>query len=173
MTLYCRFTQVNDYLASLFSRLSSRECYDFLDNPELLVQTQNKDNREKAEAVENNNNIANLIRAIVDLDTTATEDERIKQLEKSCLERFQDWSRDAQLRVGVLLYLDKRIDSGAYIARVVKHIAETTENLYDLLPHELVAICILFYLRYNCRCRRATEFSTCTFQGILDIGGVL
>ena len=145
----CRFIQVNDYLASLFSRLSSRECYDFLDNPELLVQTQNKDCREKAETVveENNNNIANLIRAIVDLDTTATEDERIKQLEKACLERFQDWSRDAQLRVGVLLYLDKRIDSGAYIAKVVKHIADTTENLYDLLPHELVAICILLYLR--------------------------
>jgi len=129
-------TEVSDYLDGLYSRLQSNHDYTFLDRE--YQSSKPIDNGNK------NRDFGPLIAAIANTNAAVTLEE-IVQLEKVCLEKFHDWSREAQLRVGFLMYLDNRIDSTAYLTKVVKHIG--AGNLYDLKAQEVVAFLLLIYFR--------------------------
>lgn len=132
-------TEVSDYLDGLYSRLQSNHDYTFLDREYKLNSVSSK-----SVDINKNYDFGPLIGAIANTNAAVTLEE-VDQLEKVCLEKFHDWSREAQLRVGFLMYLDNRIDSTAYLTKVVKHIG--SGNLYDLKAQELVAFLLLIYFR--------------------------
>ena len=56
-------------------------------------------------------------------------DEKIlSEIQKQFSDKFQEWTKVSQLRVGFLMHLDKRINSSQYLDKVVHHLTST----YDI-----------------------------------------
>jgi len=153
--------EVNEYLDSLYSRLSSHHHYTFLDREYQSGQNSTTKPVENAKHLD----LGPLIDAIASADG-AVSVESAEELEKVCLQKFQAWSREAQLRVGFLMYLDSRINSTEYLKKVVKHIG--SGNLYDLQAQEVVALLLLIYFK-----RHWSLEELCDILDVSDVQQVL
>lgn len=70
------------------------------------------------------------------------------EIERECIEKFQDWAGKSKLSIAYLLYTNENLTSDAFIYKLVRYLAEKLEALSR---EEVVAMMLMIYFR-SCRC---------------------
>eukprot|EP00092_Neocalanus_flemingeri_P034348 GFUD01037355.1.p1 GENE.GFUD01037355.1~~GFUD01037355.1.p1 ORF type:complete len:642 (+),score=139.80 GFUD01037355.1:77-2002(+) len=141
----------NDYIQALYNKLSSKDPYQFLD--------QNIENNEVLKVDEKLSSSAEFkefLNIIAKSDASEGSTNELSEIQKIFSEKFQDWTRVSQLRVGFLMHLDKRINSSEYLTKVIKHMSSV--NLFDAGPHDLTALLLLIYFKRNFSVEDLSEY---------------
>ena len=130
----------NEYIQALYNKLSSKDPYQFLD--------QNIENNEVLkvdEKLSSSPEFKEFLNIIAKSDISDVSSSELSGIQKGFSDKFQEWTRVSQLRVGFLMYLDKRINSSEYLTKVIQHLCKV--NPFDVVPHELTALLLLIYFK--------------------------
>lgn len=130
----------NEYIHALYNKLSAKDPYQFLD--------QNIENNEVLkvdEKLSSSPEFKEFMNIIAKSDISDVSSSELSEIQKGFSDKFQEWTRVSQLRVGFLMYLDKRINSNEYLAKVIQHMSKV--NPFDAVPHELTALLLLIYFK--------------------------
>ena len=130
----------NDYIHALYNKLSAKDPYQFLD--------QNIENNEVLnvdEKLSSSPEFKEFMNIIAKSDISDLSSRELSEIQKGFSDKFQEWTRVSQLRVGFLMYLDKRINSSEYLTKVIQHLCKV--NPFDVVPHELTALLLLIYFK--------------------------
>ena len=140
----------NDYIQDLYSKLRSHSAYNFLDN-----NVQNQDILHKDCQLSSSQEFKEFLSIIANNDQT--EEHNLRDIQKEFCEKFHSWTAVSQLRVGYLMYLDKRINSGDYLSRVIRHLLSSF-NAQDIGPHDLTALLLLIYFKRDLTINDISEY---------------
>jgi len=146
----------NDYIQALYNKLSTKDPYQFLD--------QNIENNEVLKVDENLSSspeFKDFLNIIAKCDASEVSNSEMSGIQKFS-EKFQDWTRVSQLRVGFLMHLDKRINSSEYLTKVIRHMSSV--NPFDAGPHDLTALLLLIYFKRDLSVEYLSEY--------LDLGAL-
>ena len=130
----------HDYIGSLYTKLSHQEEYSFLD-PNISSQQSIMQDTKLISSPEFKSFLNILANA-----ESETSDDNIDDIERQFCDKFQEWSKVAQLRVGFLMYVDKRISSSDYLSKVIKYIC-SSYHVNELESHSLIALLLLIYFK--------------------------
>lgn len=139
----------NEYLSSLYSRLSARTQYKFLEQ-----YVPNEETVKVDHVLASTPEFQKFIKVLAQDDKVLKPD--VTNIEKEFVSKFQDWTKVSQLRVGFLMHLDKRINSSQYLLKVIKHMSST--NLYQAGSHDLTALMLLIYFKRDLSVEDMSEF---------------
>ena len=131
----------NDYIQDLYSKLRSHSAYNFLDN-----NVQNQDILLRDCQLSSSPEFKEFLSIIASNDQTEGNSSNLLDIQRQFCEKFHSWTAVSQLRVGYLMYLDKRINSGDYLSRVIRHLLSSF-NAQDIGPHDLTALLLLIYFK--------------------------
>jgi len=140
----------NDYIQALYNKLSVKDHYFFLDqniknNKALQVDDKLSSSPEFKEFL-------NIIAKSDSLDVSS----EISEIQDVFSQKFEEWTRVSQLRVGFLMHLDKRINSGDYLSKVIKHMCKS--NPFEMGTHDLTALMLLIYFKRDLTLEDLSEF---------------
>ena len=131
----------NDYIEALYNKLRCQTAYHFLDN-----NVENKEILRGDSELSSSPELKEFLSIVVSTDQTDEKDQNIKEIQQEFCEKFHNWTAVSQLRVGYLMYLDKRINSSDYLSRVIKHLLSSF-SAQDIGPHDLTALLLLIYFK--------------------------
>ena len=140
-----------DYLSALYTRLSSRPRYQFL----APLPPASTTDTEQDQALHSGPEFKEFLKIIAGSDN-GVEESDLLGIQKQLSERFRDWSRGSQLRVGFLLHIDKRIDSGDYLSRLI-HFMGAELRPFDASTDELTAFLLLVYFKRDLNVEALSE----------------
>jgi len=130
----------NDYINALYNKLSAKDPYQFLDQ-----NIENNEVLEVDEKISSSPEFKEFMNIIAKSDISDGSSSELSEIQKVFSDKFQEWTRVSQLRVGFLMHLDKRINSDEYLTKVIQHMSKG--NLFDAVPHELTALLLLIYFK--------------------------
>ena len=133
----------NDYMQTLLKKLRLQEStYSFLDT--------NPVNEEVVEAdkvLTSSPEFREFLKMLASAETELDSD-KVSVIQKQFCEEFTKWTKVSQLRVGFLMYLDKRINSNDFLDKVLRHLFTMCgDNIQDLDSHSLTALMLLVYFK--------------------------
>ena len=131
----------NDYIQALYNKLSSQGAYNFLDS--------NVDNQEILKGdteLSSSPEFKEFLSIVASNDQSDGKDQNLAEIQQEFCEKFQNWTAVSQLRIGYLMYLDKRINSNDYLSRVIRHLLSSF-RAQDIGPHDLTALLLLIYFK--------------------------
>jgi len=140
----------NDYIIALCNKLSTKDPYQFLD--------QNIENNEVLKVDENLSSspeFKDFLNIIAKCDASEVSNSELTDIQKFS-EKFQDWTKVSQLRVGFLMHLDKRINSSEYLTKIIRHMSSV--NPFDAGPHDLTALLLLIYFKRDLSVEYLSEY---------------
>jgi len=140
---YPHLLESNIYIQEMYNKLSSKLQYEFLDQ-----NLESKNILKSDDKLSSSVEFKEFLNSIVQDDTHDASEKKFTKYEKSFSEKFQNWTRVSQLRVGYLMHIDKRIDSSDYLLKLIQHLCKT--NPFDVGPHELTALMLLIYFKRDC-----------------------
>ena len=129
----------NDYIRALYNKLSSQGAYHFLDN-----NVENQEILKGDSELSSSPEFKEFLSIVVSNDQS--DDQNLVEIQKEFCEKFQNWTAVSQLRVGYLMYLDRRINSSDYLAKVIRHLLSSF-RAQDIGPHDLTALLLLIYFK--------------------------
>ena len=141
----------NDYIQALYNKLSSKDPYQFLDQ-----NIENNDVVKVDEKLSTSPEFKDFLNIIAKNDDSEVSNNELTDIQKIFSEKFQDWTRVSQLRVGFLMHLDKRINSSEYLTKVIKHMSSV--NLFDAGSHDLSAFLLLIYFKRDFSVEDLSEY---------------
>jgi len=148
-----RFTQstvygldINEYTKALYDKLCTREPYQFLDQ-----DIHKHEDSKLSSSTEFND----FLRILASSEENCSHD-KLVEIQQSFSDKFLEWTRVSQLRVGFLMYLDRRVSSDEYLDKIIRHIA--SGNLCQASPHDLIALLLLIYFRRSLTVEDLSEF---------------
>jgi len=141
----------NDYIQALYNKLSSKDQYQFLDQ-----NVENNDVLKIDEKLTSSREFKDFLNILAKSDDSEISSHELAEIQALFSEKFQDWTRVSQLRVGFLMHLDKRINSSEYLAKVIKHMSSV--NLYQAGPHDLTALLLLIYFKRDLTVEDLSEY---------------
>jgi len=130
----------NDYIQALYNKLSSKEKYQFLDQ-----NVENNEALKTDEKLTSSREFKDFLNILAKSDDAEVSSDELSEIQALFSEKFQDWTRVSQLRVGFLMHLDKRINSSEYLTKVIRHMCSV--NFYQAGPHDLTALLLLIYFK--------------------------
>jgi hypothetical protein len=141
--------EINEYTQALYSKLSAKTQYEFLDrdvsNLKLVSDT------ELSTSVE----FKEFLNILASTNDSHGED-KLSEFQHVFSEKFTQWTKVSQLRVGFLMYLDQRISSHIYLDKVIRHLG--SDNPFNASPHDLVALLLLIYFKRDVSVDSLSEF---------------
>ena len=141
----------NDYIGTLYTKLSLREDYKFLDtnitNQEAVIQDK---------ILTTSPEFKEFLKILASAEGEVN-NEKLREIQNLFSEKFHAWTKVSQMRVGFLMYLDKRIDSRDYLDKVIKHIL-SSYKLQSLEAHGLTALMLLIYFKRDLKLDDLSEF---------------
>ena len=129
----------NDYIQALYNKLSVKDPYSFLDQNIKSNRTDKVD--DKLSSSPEFKEFLNIIAKSDDSDVSS----EMSEIQNIFSQKFEEWTRVSQLRVGFLMHLDKRINSGDYLSKMIKHMCRS--NPYEMGTHDLTALMLLIYFK--------------------------
>ena len=142
----------NDYIQALYNKLSSQGAYNFLGN--------NVDNQEILRAdseLSSSPEFKEFLSIVVNNDQSDERNQNLVEIQREFCEKFHNWTAVSQLRVGYLMYLDKRINSSDYLSRVIRHLLSSF-RAQDIGPHDLTALLLLIYFKRDLTLDEISEY---------------
>jgi len=137
---------VNEYTKALYNKLCTREPYQFLD------QDLNKHEDGK---LSSSQEFMDFLKILASSEENCSH-EKLSEIQQSFSDKFLEWTRVSQLRVGFLMYLDRRVCSDEYLDKVIRHIG--SGNLFHASPHDLIAFLLLVYFKRSLTVEDLSEF---------------
>jgi len=140
----------NDYIQALYNKLSIKDPYQFLDK-----NIENNEVIKVDEKLSGSPEFKEFLNIIAKSDSPDISSE-MSDIQNVFTEKFQEWTRVSQLRVGFLMHLDTRINSSDYLSKVIKHMCKV--NPYEASPHDLTALLLLIYFKRSLTLEDLSEY---------------
>jgi len=141
----------NDYLDSLYSKLRLKDGYSYLDtnlsNQEVICRDQK---------LASTPEFTEFLRILASAESEVDEN-ILSEIQKQFSDKFQEWTKVSQLRVGFLMHLDKRINSSQYLDKVVNHLT-STYDIAELDAEDLTALMLLIYFKRDYTMEKLSEY---------------
>ena len=141
----------HEYIDTLYSKLSLRDDYKFLD-----TNLQNQESVIEDKNLATSTEFKEFLKILASAEGEVNK-EKLKEIQNLFSEKFQAWTKVSQLRVSFLMYIDKRIDSSDYLHKVIKHIV-TSYDLQSLEGRSLTALMLLIYFKRDLSVDDLSEF---------------
>jgi len=141
----------HEYIDTLYSKLSLRDDYKFLD-----TNLQNQESVIEDKNLATSTEFKEFLKILASAEGEVNK-EKLKEIQNLFSEKFQAWTKVSQLRVSFLMYIDKRIDSSDYLNKVIKHIV-TSYDLQSLEGRSLTALMLLIYFKRDLSVDDLSEF---------------